>query len=193
MLVTPDLAPKSTIWDLRTGTGVEVRDPKPGLRANGYNVRPGSGHVALLTRPVSAAQRDVVVILGSGPEGPGRRVEAEFALDTYDARGVRWSRDGKWLAVWDAPSMGPGVWVYSADGSLLKRWDDGGGGEEGVGLGIEKVEWDVEGRLIMGMGDGRVVLLGGRIVSLQWSRRVGERLTFYVCSLQHRLRCTTTT
>ena len=170
VLVTPDLAPQSTIWDLRTTTGLQIRNPKPGLRANGYSIRPnGVRHVALLTRPASAAQRDVVVILSPRPQGTGRMLEGEFALDTYDARGIRWSRDGKWLAVWDAPSMGPGVWVYAAEGSLLKKWDDGRGGQDGVGLGVEKVEWDIEGRLVVGMGDGRVVLLGGKSVSLVYS------------------------
>ena len=145
--------------------GVEVRDPKIGLRTSGYNIRSGSGHVALLTRPESAAQRDVVVILGPEQGGVAREVEVEFVLDTYDARGIRWSRDGRWIAIWDAASMGPSLWVFTAVGELYKRWDDAGGGEDEVRLGIEKVDWDLEGRICIGMADGRIVLLSAGTVS----------------------------
>ena len=164
VLAIPDLAPRATLWDLRSGRGVEIRDPKTlGRRggaaaASAFAVRPRSGHVAVLTR---LAGRDIVVVLGP----PGKReVEASFELAVADARGLRWSAEGRWLAAWEAASGGAAVALYTPDGQLFKVWRDEGGAE-GVSLGIERCEWCGE-RLCVGLGDGRVVVLAGRAVSL---------------------------
>lgn len=160
LLLTPSFASKSTLWDLRSGAGIEVRDPKALLRArDACAVRPGSGHVALLTRP--AGGRDVVVVLS--PDGTGD-VQACFVVrECCDARGLRWSERGEWLVVWEAGALGAVVAVYTPEGMLFRRWEEEVKGEE-VGLGVERVEW-CGGKLCLGMGDGRIVVLDGRTVS----------------------------
>ena len=167
VLMVPELAPRATLWDMRIGKGVEIRDIKTLSRNEGgtagvFAVRPRSGHIAALTRP---AGKDVVVILE--PRGK-RGVEAQFEVTgaVTDARGLRWSADGRWLAVWETASAGGVVAVYTPDGQLFKVWRDGGG-QDGVSLGVERCEWCGE-RLCLGLADGRVIVLAGQRVS--WFR-----------------------
>ena len=173
VLVWSDFASRVMVWCLRTGRSVEVRDPKYSGKDNrGWDYRPcaeaqstgGRGTVlALLCR---SAGMDILVLLAPRTYRVLKRVE----LATQDAQGLRWSRDGRWLAVWDAASVGYTLCIYTADGHLyrtiarepsdeLNNWDI-------EGLGIKTVEW-VPGNewLAVGGWDRRVRILSTRTFS----------------------------
>ena len=150
VLVFSDFSTKVTIWSLKSSRGVEIRDPKFSRR--GHCFRPRTGHLAMLTRPDT---RDVVVLLAPRTHG----LVHSFVLATVDAQGLKWSPDGRWLAIWEAASAGYMVFIYTADGHLFKTYH-GGQDTENVGLGIKGVEWDPTGKyLAVGTYDDQVTLL----------------------------------
>lgn len=156
VLVFSDFGVKATIWSLNTSRGVEVRDPK--FPSCGHSFRPESGHLAILTRPIS---RDVVMILAPFT----RELVHSFTLATVDAQGLKWSPDGRWLATWDASSAGFAIYVYTADGCLFTRYT-GGQNADCVGLGVRSMEWDPSGKyLIAGSHGNEITLLDAKTVS----------------------------
>ncbi|KAH9869901.1 hypothetical protein J1614_006822 [Plenodomus biglobosus] len=162
-------------WCLRSGRSVEIRDPKfIGRDGRGWGVRPlndtragragRGGVVALLCR---SAGVDILMILAPRTYAVLNRVE----LPTIDAAGMKWSRDGRWLAVWDAASAGYKLFIYTADGHLYRTImrepateDDIKMNEHAIeGLGIKSVEW-VPGNKYLAIGgwDKRVRILSAR-------------------------------
>ena len=111
VFVFSDFGVKLTIWSLLTSRGVEIRDPKYAVKC--YHHRPGTGHLAILTRP---AAQDVLMLLEPGSHALVKTVE----MLTIDAQEVTWSSDGNWLAIRDAESSGYKVLIYTADGHLYK-------------------------------------------------------------------------
>ena len=84
-----------------------------------------------------------------------------------DAQGLKWSPDGRWLAIWDAPSAGYRVCVYTADGHLYREYNGPAMGDA-PGLGIRSVEWSPRGDfLAIGGFDRRVTFLSTRTVSFK--------------------------
>ncbi|KAL9040634.1 MAG: hypothetical protein Q9214_004408, partial [Letrouitia sp. 1 TL-2023] len=138
VFVLPDFGVKATIWSLPSGRGVEIRDPK--ILQKGYDYRPATGHLAILTRPNA---HDILLVLTPGTYEPITDIE----LPTIDARGLKWSPDGRWLAVWDTASAGSKVLIYTADGQLFKTYL-GGKENDGVELGVKSVEWNPLSRSI---------------------------------------------
>lgn len=59
---------------------------------------------------------DVLMLLAPRTYELINRVE----LPTVDAAGLKWSRDGRWIAIWDAPSTGYNLYIYTADGCLYR-------------------------------------------------------------------------
>jgi hypothetical protein len=60
-----------------------------------------------------------------------------------DAQGLKWSPDGRWLAVWDSASSGYKVFIYTPDGHLYRTYT---GTENGFnGLGVKIIEWSPKG------------------------------------------------
>lgn len=159
VLVFPDFSVKATIWNLSSGQGVEVRDPKSRRGASCYSLRPQSNHLALLTR--TAAGKDHVLVLGPAT----RAIEASFQLDTQDAHGIRWSPDGRWLVAWEAPNLGLGVWVYTADGQLFRQWTRAADKDVDMMMGARICEWDASSSwLLVGSSTGEIVGLRARTV-----------------------------
>lgn len=161
---------KVTIWSLKTGRSVEIRDPKfPSTRTFGF--RPITGLCAILSRP---GPHDVLTL----------HVPSSYAvlkmvtLQSVDAQGMRWSPDGRWLAVWDTPSIGYKVYIYTADGHLYRVYN-GDCGEHGLGLGVKSIEWSPKSdHLAIGGHDRRVTLLSTRTVSFgisSWTMFVTDR------------------
>jgi WD40 repeat protein len=172
VLVWSDFASCVKIWCLRTGRTVEIRDPKfVGKDGKGWGYRPGGdtnprggrqrgGVLAMLCRTAGA---DILLLLAPGTYKVLNRVE----LTTTDAAGLRWSRDGRWLAVWDAASTGYRLHIYTADGHLYRtitrepsddvsEWDV-------EGLGIKTLEWvPGDDRFAVGGWDRRVRILSTR-------------------------------
>lgn len=168
VLVWSDFGACMKVWCLKTGRAVEVRDPKfSGREGRGWGFRPsstakeGRGQVlALLCRSSGA---DVLLLLSARTYNIITRVE----LPTIDAVNLKWSPDGHWLAIWDAPSAGYKLHIYTADGHLyrtisrepaeeVEAWDV-------EGLGIKSVEW-IPGseKLAVGGWDRRVRILSTR-------------------------------
>ena len=154
-LVFSDFGIKATIWSLKTGRGVEIRDPKFPDRGHEFRLR--TGHLAVLTRPLS---RDVVIVLSPGTH----ELVNSFTLATTDAQGLKWSPNGMWLVTWDTASSGFALYVYSLEGYLFKTYF-GTQDAENPGLGIKLIEWDPSGRYIaIGSYTNQVVLLDGKTV-----------------------------
>ncbi|KAI9701158.1 MAG: hypothetical protein M1836_001827 [Candelina mexicana] len=150
VLVFSEFGVKVTAWSLKSSRSVEIRDPKFSKRGFGY--RPRTGHLALLTRPTA---HDVITLHAP----TSYKLLESYTLPTIDAQGLKWSPDGRWIAVWDAASSGYKVLVYTADGHLYRTYS---GEREGgiMGLGIKSVDWSPRGDyLAVGDHDNRVTLL----------------------------------
>lgn len=170
--VWSDYASRMTVWCLRTGRTVEIRDPKfTGREGRGWGYRPCSkamqgqrnGVLAMLCRN---SGQDVLMLLAPRTYVVLKRVE----LPTVDAQGLKWSRDGQWIAVWDSAASGYRLCIYTADGHLYRTISREASNEEnqwGVeGLGIKTVEW-ISGNewLAVGGWDRRVRILSTRTFS----------------------------
>ncbi|KAK8245229.1 hypothetical protein HDK77DRAFT_247337 [Phyllosticta capitalensis] len=157
ILVFSDFAARVTVWSLASGRSVEIKDPKfKDSRSFGY--KPGDGIFALLSRP---GPQDTLTL-----HAPNTYfVLKTVALSSVDAQGLSWSPDGKWLAIWDTPSMGLRIFLYTADGHLYRTYS---GEDDGPmrGLGIKSISWSPKSDfLAVGGYDSRVTLLGTRTFS----------------------------
>ncbi|KAF2437791.1 hypothetical protein P171DRAFT_173179 [Karstenula rhodostoma CBS 690.94] len=173
VLVWSDFASRVMVWCLKTGRTVDIRDPKfSGRDSRGWGYRPCSeeqgvgGRGSMLALLCRSPGVDVLVLLAPKTYAVVKRVE----LATQDAQGVRWSNDGRWLAVWDAASVGYSLCIYTADGHLyrtISRELPDELSEWGIeGLGIKTVEW-VPGNdwLAVGGWDRRVRILSTKTFS----------------------------
>ncbi|KAM7193597.1 WD40 repeat-like protein [Rhypophila sp. PSN 637] len=109
---------KFSIFNLTSSDAIEIANPKfssPSTATRGFSFRPGSRHLALLTR---SAGKDVISI----HDYPARRLQISWAPDTVDAQGIVWSPDGRWLVVWESPALGHKVIFYTPDGHIFKVW-----------------------------------------------------------------------
>jgi WD40 repeat protein len=188
-LVISDFGSRLTIWsldDLPAGSingvhvpikltqHIEIRDPKILLSGSTtescFAFRPRNQDdtlvplFALLSRQGS---QDVLSI--HAPQSYA--LLASTVLPTLDAQGLKWSPDGRWLAIWDTPSAGPRVWIFTADGNLFRSWSTAGSEEEGgEQLGVKSLDWCPNSRfLAIGAFDGKVTVLGTRTVSFRAS------------------------
>ncbi|KAF1942929.1 hypothetical protein EJ02DRAFT_154913 [Clathrospora elynae] len=177
VLVWSDFGACVKVWCLKTGRAVEIRDPKfSGKEGRGWGYRPcdgsragllpgvrgGGGVLALLCR---SSGTDVLLLLAPRTYSVLSKIE----LPTTDAAGLKWSRDGRWLAIWDAASAGYKLCIYTADGHLYRtisreEASEQAGSEWHVhGLGIKTVEWlPGNERLAVGGWDNRVRILSTR-------------------------------
>jgi WD40 repeat protein len=168
VLVWSDFAACLKVWCLKTGRAVEIRDPKfSGKEGKGWGYRPTDATrpargtiLALLCR---ASGFDVLLLLAAQTYSLLSRIE----LPTVDAMNLKWSRDGRWLAIWDASSSGYRLHIYTADGNLYRTITREPSDEIDMwgieGLGVKSVEW-VPGntQLAVGGWDRRVRILSTR-------------------------------
>lgn len=138
VLVSSSFGVKLTIWSLLTTRGVEVKDPKTTSRF--CDCRPRSGHLAILVRDTA---HDALVLLPPGKPDQVKNVE----LATVDAQGVKWSPDGRWIAIWESGSYGYKVLTYTADGNHYKTYLRGQD-TENVGLGVSMLRWSPSGSFL---------------------------------------------
>lgn len=161
VIVISDFGSKLTVWSLLSGRSVEVRDSKY-PSSKGYAFRPSkdgnSDVLALLSRP---GPQDILTIHAPRTH----EVIKTISLTTHDAQGLKWSRDGKWLAVWDSPSVGYKIHIYTADGHLYRVYGGEAGEEHQLGLGVKSLEWSPRGDYLAAGGhDRRVTMLSTRTV-----------------------------
>ncbi|KAF3929597.1 hypothetical protein ABW19_dt0208979 [Dactylella cylindrospora] len=114
----------------------------------GFGYRPRTNHFALLTRP---AVHDILNLYSPLTYN----LITSVVLPSADAQGLKWSPDGRWIAIWDSPSAGYRVVLYTADGHLFRTHE-----QPCVGLGLRSVEWSGGGEyLVLGGYDGRIICL----------------------------------
>ncbi|KAL8868887.1 MAG: hypothetical protein Q9174_004687 [Haloplaca sp. 1 TL-2023] len=148
LMVFSDFGFKMQIWSLTTKRAVEIKDPKS--CSSSFSYRPKTGHLALLTRP---AAHDVLLILAPNTYD----ILGTWELGTVDARGIAYSPDGNWIAVWDTASAGCRVLLLTADGHHFKNYSLP---EDDLNLGISNVQWNPSGEcLAVGDHDGKITLL----------------------------------
>ncbi|KAJ6446334.1 WD40 domain-containing protein [Purpureocillium lavendulum] len=107
---------KLSIIDLTTSKIVEIGSPKlhhASSAPRGFSIRPGTGHLAVLSR---VGGKDMVSIHGPG----ARHVERSWSPDTIDCQGMLWTPDGTWLLVWESPSQGHQLSIFTADGQHFR-------------------------------------------------------------------------
>jgi WD40 repeat protein len=163
ILVFSEFNAKVTVWNIKTGRTVDIRDPK--FPTGGHEYRPNSEVLAILTK---SAVQDTLTI--HAPRS--YRVIKAAALPTSDAQGLKWSPDGMWIAVWDTDTAGQKVFVYTADGNLYRTHT----GDDDQGLGVQCIEWSPDSRYLAISGyDHKVTLLSAKTVS--WKTTCGSCLT----------------
>ena len=154
-----DFGVKLTIWSLLTSRGVEIRDPKYAIKC--YHHRPGTGHLAILTRP---AAQDVLMLLEPGSHALIKTVE----MPTIDAQEVTWSSDGNWLAIRDAESSGYKVLIYTADGHLYKIISSSVNDVD-LSLGVRCMQWNsITGTFAVGDNNDGITIFSKNNVVLSF-------------------------
>lgn len=141
-----------------------VKTPKFS-HSNGFGYRPNTRQFAILLKPDAA---DLLTI----HEFRSYELIGRAVLPTMDAQGLKWSPDGRWLAVWDAASTGTKVLIYTADGQLFRTYTGLPDSDPVFDLGVKGVEWSpLDGRtgksefLAVARVDGNVDLLKTNTVS----------------------------
>jgi hypothetical protein len=155
LVLIHDFGSKVTIWSLVSGRSVEIRDPKTSVWS--YEFRPNSGHLAFLSRP---AAQDILTVHNT----ESYSVMKSVVLQTLDAQGLKWSPDGKWLAIWDTPSTGTKIHIFTADGSHYRTVVFGDDTKE-VALGVKTLCWNPNSdQLAIGDFNQNVTILSTRTV-----------------------------
>ncbi|KAK6524996.1 hypothetical protein TWF281_011886 [Arthrobotrys megalospora] len=168
VLVLSEFGLKVTIWSLKAKFHVDLQHPKVGSKGFGY--RPGTHHFALLTRPIV---HDILNLYSPGSYTPIKSVE----LPTVDAQALKWSPDGRWIAILESASAGYRVLLYTANGHMFRTHE-----QPCVGLGLRTVEWSSSGDfLVLGGYDGSVIFLNnflfGKVVEMRHTIEVKTMAT----------------
>lgn len=117
----------------------------------GYSIRPRTFHLAILLK--LDGKSDVLSLHEPSTYASCHSV----ILPTIDAQGLKWSPNGSWIAVWDTPSLGTKLYIYTADGKLFRTYCTPSDDQQ---LGIKSLEWCPHSRfLAVGKHDGTVELL----------------------------------
>ncbi|KAL9087374.1 MAG: hypothetical protein Q9165_006671 [Trypethelium subeluteriae] len=182
VLMWTEFGASLTIWDLRTGKSIEIRDPKFHNSSDMSAGEEGYGSAYKPVRPTLDDEEDGCEERPSNSKifaclsrvGP-RDVLSIHAAQTYDvissnvlpsidAKGLKWSPDGRWLTIWEAPSQGMRIWIYTADGHLFRSYTGTDAKDlEDAELGIRRLEWSPSGDwLALGGFERRVTLLNTR-------------------------------
>ncbi|KAL5342447.1 WD40-repeat-containing domain protein [Aspergillus crustosus] len=149
---------KATVFGMDTGRSHIIKAPKFSNQ-NGFGYRPKTGQLAILLKPETS---DLLTI----HEYRSYELVRREVLPTVDAQGLKWSPDGRWIAVWDAASTGTKVLIFTADGQLFRTYTGLPGSDESFDLGVRGIEWSPVAAqsgssqiLAVGKVDGTVDLL----------------------------------
>ncbi len=184
ILVFSEFGSRMTIWsldDISDGSvtaplvplnltqHTEIRDPKPflgnGESCCGFRPTRNTSLVPLFALLTRQGAQDVLSLHAPHTYA----VLASSVISSVDAQGLKWSPDGRWIAIWDAPSAGPKVWIYTADGNSYRSWSvSGNHSDDGTeDLGVKCIEWCPKSRyLVIGTYDGKVAVLGTKTVRI---------------------------
>ncbi|KAJ5351636.1 hypothetical protein N7452_000610 [Penicillium brevicompactum] len=163
ILVFHSWTTKLSIHSLDTGRSSVIKTPKFS-HSLGFGYRPQTRHLAILLKPETS---DILTV----HEPKSYQLVNKTVLSTVDAQGLKWSPDGKWIAVWDIASTGTKVLVFTADGQLFRTYTGSTGVDDAFDLGVKQIEWSpVSGpgiceTLAVGKINGNVDLLRTRTFS----------------------------
>jgi WD40 repeat protein len=154
---------KMSIHSLDTGRSSVIKTPKFAHHL-GFGYRPKTRQLAILLKPDTS---DLLTV----HEPRSYELVNRAVLSTIDAQGLKWSPDGKWIAVWDAASAGTKVLIFTADGQLFRTYTGPSGVDDTFDLGIKQIEWSPASdqgtcqTLAVGKVNGNIDLLRTRTVS----------------------------
>ncbi|KAL4915499.1 Quino protein amine dehydrogenase [Aspergillus aurantiobrunneus] len=155
---------KLTIFGLDSGRSHVVKSPKLSHQ-NGFGYRPKTGQLAILLKPETT---DLLTV----HEPRSYELIGREVLPTIDAQGLKWSPDGRWIAVWEAASAGTKVLIFTAEGQLFRTYTGLPEFDDSVDLGVKGIEWSpsavhdgLSQVLAVGKVDGTVDLLGSKTFS----------------------------
>lgn len=152
---------KMSIHSLDTGRSSVIKTPKFS-HSLGFGYRPKTRQLAILLKPETS---DILTV----HEPRSYELVNKAVLSTVDAQGLKWSPDGKWIAIWDIASAGTKVLLFTADGQLFRTYT--GGVDETFDLGVKQIEWSPASEqgicdtLAVGKINGNIDLLRTRTVS----------------------------
>ncbi|KAJ5780069.1 hypothetical protein N7457_005229 [Penicillium paradoxum] len=154
---------KLSIHSLETGRSSVIKTPKLAHHL-GFGYRPETRELAILLKPETS---DLLTV----HEPKSYNIINRTVLPTIDAQGLKWSPDGKWIAVWDTASAGTKVLIFTADGQLYRTNDGPSGVDDSFDLGVKQIEWSPAPRqgiseiLAVGKVNGNIDLLRTRTFS----------------------------
>ena len=156
---------KVTIFSLGTGRSQVIKTPKS-PHPNSFGYRPKTRQFAILLKPDA---NDLLTI----HEFRSYELIGRAVLPTVDAQGLKWSPDGKWIAIWDAASTGTKVLIYIADGQPFRTYTGPLDSDSALDLGVRSIEWSpvasntgVSEFLAVGKVDGTIDILRSKTVRL---------------------------
>jgi WD40 repeat protein len=154
---------KLSVHSLETGRSSVIKTPKFAHHF-GFGYRPQTRQLAILLKPETS---DLLTV----HEPRSYELVNKTVLPTIDAQGLKWSPDGKWIAIWDIASAGTKVLVFTADGQLFRTYSGPSGVEDAFDLGVKQIEWSpatnqgLSEILAVGKVNGNIDLLRTRTVS----------------------------
>ncbi|KAJ5925865.1 hypothetical protein N7454_007375 [Penicillium verhagenii] len=156
---------KMAIHSIGNGRSSVIKTPKfPHPLGFGYRPRTRQ-HFAIILKPDAS---DLITI----HELPSYNLLNRTVLPTIDAQGLKWSPDGKWIAVWDVASSGTKVLILTADGQVFRTYNGPAGVDDAFDLGVKNIEWSpaagnnsVSETLAVGKVNGNIDLLRTRTFS----------------------------
>ncbi|KAL4873814.1 hypothetical protein BDV12DRAFT_53428 [Aspergillus spectabilis] len=155
---------KLTVLGLDTGRSRIIKSPKFSHQ-NGFGYRPKTGQLAMILKPETS---DLLTI----HEPRSYELIGREVLPTVDAQGLKWSPDGRWIAIWDTASAGTKVLIFTADGQLFRTYTGLPKSDESFDLGVRGIEWSpatiqsgLSEVLAVGKVDGAVDLLRSKTFS----------------------------
>ncbi|KAJ5682939.1 hypothetical protein N7462_006104 [Penicillium macrosclerotiorum] len=140
---------KLTIHSVDSGRTSVIKSPKF-THSLGFGYRPWTKQLAILLKPEIS---DLLTI----HEPETYELISRVTLPTIDAQGLKWSPDGKWIAIWDVASAGTKVLIFTADGQLFRTYTSSTGSDDAFDLGVKQIEW---GPVTEGSGVSEVLAVG---------------------------------
>lgn len=153
---------KLTVFGLDTGRSQVIKTPKSS-HPNSFGYRPRTSQFAVLLKPDTS---DLLTI----HEFRTYELINRAVLPTLDAQGLKWSPDGRWIAVWDAASTGTKVLIFTAHGQLFRTYSGPPDTDLVLDLGVKGIEWSPADRtgtselLAVAKVDGNVDILKSKTV-----------------------------
>ncbi|CAI7630258.1 unnamed protein product [Penicillium glandicola] len=154
---------KLSIHSLETGRSSVIKTPKFAHHF-GFGYRTKTRQLAILLKPETS---DLLTV----HEPRSYELVNKTVLPTIDAQGLKWSPDGKWIAIWDIASAGTKVLVFTADGQLFRTYSGPSGVDDSFDLGVKQIEWSpvshqgISEILAVGKVNGNIDLLRTRTFS----------------------------